>query len=276
MGRRSTVVVGLIVAAAAALVLAGPLTGVQLVKSEDTEGCRTSRPDSDDGRRPLWIVLVGRNGSDADDSDAHLAHLTDVVLPAAADVSARVLVGLIEDDSDRAPAIVADARLAARGPAADNPEVAQRQRAGAARAIANCVTRALGQPPASRSDPFGAVVWAASVFDTTPASSRHLTLLSDAIATTADGCNLTGRDLRPEARPRLLRDCVTGDVAGLRGATVWMAGPGRGRAAEESAASTATPDDVIGLWRALFDSVGAELTRAGVTLLPASASPSVK
>ncbi|MGH9158270.1 MAG: hypothetical protein ACRD1K_21090 [Acidimicrobiales bacterium] len=271
--RRQPVTATLVALVATAAVTAAMAAGVPLVGGTraSTEGCRAAEPDSKDAERPLWVVLAGHNGSDADDVDAHLAHLRSVVVPAAAAVSARLVVALIEADSDREPRVVADVRVGASGPAADNDEVQRRAVEAATKKVDGCLSDALDEPAAPRSDPFGAVTWASTVMSTTPSSARHLVLLSDAVSTTAS-CNLSGRDLRPEARPALLAECTPGPADGLEGATAWLAGVGRGAGTDPAPGSIGeqalTPSVLIELWQEFFVAHGARLTRAGVTLLP--------
>lgn len=274
MTRRSVALAAAVSVVVGAAAVVAVVAKVPLVNGEvqSASGCRVAGPDPADARRPLWVVLAGHNGSDADDGPAHVEHLRSVVLPAAAAASARVIVALIEADSDREPRVVADLRFAASGPAADNPEVQRRAHDRASSSAVACLTASLAAPPAPRSDPFGAVAWASTVLSTTPAGRRHLVMLTDAVSTTAN-CNLSGRDLRPTARSSVLADCAPELSGGLAGATVWLAGVGLGAGTDPAPGASdqaLTPEVLVELWRQFFTAHGAELTRAGVTLLPGS------
>lgn len=228
-------------------------------------------PSADLSKTPAVVVTVmGATGSDTAERDVQLGHLRDVVAPKAAQEHARVMVGVVSDSSLTRPQVIADVDLNVAKEAGGNPFTADDLRTERTKQLEKKVSDEMSRlAPAPASDPFGAVLWAESVFAQFPPTTKKLlVLLTDAVAT-VPGCNLTGRDLSASFRTQVLSDCTHGRTPRLAGVEVWQGGAGLSLDNDDLPEATALA--IEDLWRQFWDTTGANLTRYGPTLVGAPA-----
>ena len=233
-------------------------------------GSAANKPPDVADTPALVVTVMGATGSDVAQRDIQLGHLRNVVAPRAALDRARVIVGIVSDSSFTRPQVIGDVNLDVAKEAGGNPFTADDLRTERTKQLENKVSEEMSRlQPAPASDPFGAVLWAESILSQFPSSTKKLlVLLTDAVAT-VNNCNLTGRDLTPAFRPKVLADCTRGRTPRLAGVEVWQGGAGLSLGDDLPDATALAIED---LFRQFWDMTGANLTRYGTILVGAASN----
>ena len=214
------------------------------------------------GSTPVHVVLFGTTSSESAVTDKLLTMFENVVVPAAVEQRARLVVALVSGDSAAGPTIAADVSFARVTDAAEgNPHYEHELITDATDKVVTRVRRVVThREPAPASDWFGATVFASQIFKQFPsAAPKRLTLVGD-LVNTAQGCNVSARDLSPANYDALFSSCTHGALPPLRRVHVVNAGIGLGAPASLGPALQA-------MWNAYFAATRATVDCQAATLV---------
>jgi hypothetical protein len=223
-----------------------------------------TRTVSSERDTPVVVVLLGHTKSEAGETNQLVDMLRDVVIPNAASIRARVIVGLVSDESATRPKVAADTKLDVGGRSGGNPHYEQELLDDATDDLVARVQKVVARRTAApASDYFGAFAWAADVLDQFPKRSpKQLVTLGDLLNTAGEGCNLSARDLSGDNTGVVINQCTHSAVPHLAGVRVSSAGVGLG-------APPALVPALRTFWSSYFDAAGARIDCWAATLVTA-------